>query len=310
LTSPDLRKGGSIAQKAFLAILAVGVSEIVVASFSMSVALLADGIHSVATSMIFLIVWIGLHLSGRSPDGTFHFGYYRIEALGSLIAAFLLSVLGGFILFEAYRAWIAQRVIVHPEAAIVSASVATVIVIFVSSQIEQASKKYGSTALRAGGLTGVIDVLSSIAVVVGVVLSEYFGILHADSIAGILISGAIFVGAYSIFKEASLVLVDACKCGDVVSAIGDMAKNVKGIKEVHNIRLRKIGPYLTGDMHVVVDSNMLVKEADEVATEVEEKIKQEFESIIDLKVRIESDIAHDRHSRELTVKKDESSTES
>jgi cation diffusion facilitator family transporter len=295
--------GGQIAQKTFLIVLAVGISEIIVASLVLSVALLADGIHSIASALIFFIVWIGLRLSGRSPDGTFHFGYYRIEALGSLIAAFVLSIFGGFVIFEAYQIWVLQRTIIHPEVAIISASVASVIMVFVSLRIKKASRKYSSAALRAGGLTGAVDVLSSIAVVIGVALSKYFGIFHADSVAGILIALAIFAGAYSIFKEASLVLVDACRCGDVVNSIGEIAKNVKGIKEVHSIRLRQLGSYLMGDMHIVVDNNMLVKEADELATEVEEKIKEEFGNVIDLKVRIESDEAHNRHSREFTVEK-------
>jgi cation diffusion facilitator family transporter len=309
LSSSNLKKGSLIAQKAFLITLAVGVSEIVVASLATSVALLADGIHSVAGSMIFLIVWVGLNLSGRSPDGTFHFGYYRVEALGSFIAAFVLSIFGGFILFESYRAWLGQRVIVHPEAAILLASIVAVILGLVSLKISRASSEIGSTALRTGGLTGVIDVLSSIAVVIGVVLSKYFGILHADSIAGILIAAAIFVGAYSIFKEASLVLVDACRCGDVVNAIGEMVKDVKGIKEVHSIRLRQVGPYLTGDLHIVVDNSMLVKEADNVATEVERKIKEELQNILEVKVRIESDEAHNRRHREVDVKKEGSTPE-
>lgn len=245
-------------------------------------------------------------LSGRSPDGTFHFGYYRFESLGSLVAAFVLSVFGGFIIFEAYRVWMAQRAIVHPEAAIVSAGIAAVVVALVSWRIEKASEDSGSTALRAGGLTGVVDVLSSVAVVAGVALSAYFDVLHADAVAGFLIALAIFAGAYSIFKESSLVLVDACRCGDVVEAIGEMAKDVKGIKEVHSIRLRRLGPYLTGDMHIVVENDMLVKEADELATKIEEKIKEEFEEVLDVKIRIESDEAHNRHSRELTVDKTES----
>jgi cation diffusion facilitator family transporter len=138
---------------------------------------------------------------------------------------------------------------------------------------------------------------------IGVSLSRYLGILHADSIAGILIAGAIFVSTYSIFKESSLVLVDACNCGDMVGAVGEMARSIKGVKEVHSIRIRKLGPYLTGDMHVVVSSEMVVREADQIATEVEEKIKQMFDKVLDFKIRIESDEAHDEHSHDLTIKK-------
>jgi cation diffusion facilitator family transporter len=303
LSLRDLKKGAVIAQKAFLIVLAVGVAEVIVASFATSIALLADGIQSIATSLIFLIVWIGIRLSGRSPDGTFHFGYYRVESLGSLIAAFVLAVFGGFIIFEAYNAWVAQRAVTNAETAMLVASAAAVAVLAVSAWTNRASKKLGSTALRVGGLSGTIDVLASVAVLIGVALSRYLEILHADSIAGILIAGAIFVGAYSIFKESSLVLVDACSCGDLVGAIGEMAKSVKGVKEVHSIRMRKLGPYMTGDMHVVVSSEMLVRQADQIATEVEEKIKQMFDKVLDFKIRIESDEAHNKHSKELTVKK-------
>jgi cation diffusion facilitator family transporter len=303
LSLRDLKKGAVIAQKAFLIVLAVGVAEVIVASFATSIALLADGIQSIATSLIFLIVWIGIRLSGRSPDGTFHFGYYRVESLGSLIAAFVLAVFGGFIIFEAYNAWVAQRAVTNAETAMLVASAAAVAVLAVSAWTNRASKKLGSTALRVGGLSGTIDVLASVAVLIGVALSRYLEILHADSIAGILIAGAIFVGAYSIFKESSLVLVDACSCGDLVGAIGEMAKSVKGVKEVHSIRMRKLGPYMTGDMHVVVSSEMLVRDADQIATEVEEKIKQMFDKVLDFKIRIESDESHDKHSKELTIKK-------
>jgi divalent metal cation (Fe/Co/Zn/Cd) transporter len=106
------------------------------------------------------------------------------------------------------------------------------------------------------------------------------------------------------------VLVDACKCGDIVDAIGDIARTVKGIKEVHSIRIRQLGPYLTGDMHIVVGNDMLVKEADEIATNVEQKIKEEFGRVIDIKVRIESDEAHNRHSRDFDIKVDEPNSNS
>jgi divalent metal cation (Fe/Co/Zn/Cd) transporter len=95
------------------------------------------------------------------------------------------------------------------------------------------------------------------------------------------------VGAYSIFKESSLVLVDACRCGDIVKAIEEKARKVEGIKEVHSIRLRRLGSYIVGDLHVVVDGNIPVREADKLATKVEKKITAEFGKVIDIRVRIE-----------------------
>ena len=91
--------------------------------------------------------------------------------------------------------------------------------------------------------------------------------------------------------------MDACNCGDIIGAIEEVAKSVEGVKEVHSIRVRKTGPYLTGDMNIVVSGEMLVREADQIASKVEEKIKEIFDEVLEFKIRIESDEAHDSHSK-------------
>jgi divalent metal cation (Fe/Co/Zn/Cd) transporter len=40
-------------------------------------------------------------------------------------------------------------------------------------------------------------------------------------------------------------------------------------------------------MHIVVDGNMPVREADQIATQIEEQVKKEFDEVIEIKVRIE-----------------------
>ena len=158
------------------------------------------------------------------------------------------------------------RSIVNTGLALAVALGSTAVATCVTVWIEKASRKRDSTSLRMGALNGAIDAASSVAVSVSIVLSGYFGIQHADSIAGVIIAFAIFAVAYSIMKESSMVLVDACKCGDVVKAIGDVAKSVEGIKEIHSVRMRKLGPYIVGDMHIIVAGEMLVREADSIAT--------------------------------------------
>jgi divalent metal cation (Fe/Co/Zn/Cd) transporter len=52
-----LKKGAAVAQIAFLVVLGTGLAEIFASFFAGSVALLADGIHSVATAAIDRLVW-------------------------------------------------------------------------------------------------------------------------------------------------------------------------------------------------------------------------------------------------------------
>ncbi len=290
----SIQKTISIAKIAFITALIIGITETLTGTLVSSIALYADGIHSIGTAIVFLIVWIGIRLSMRAPDGKFHFGYYRFEALGSLVAAFILAIFGGIIAYESYLQWIDPKPLVNPEIAIIVVLASAITAALLTLSINKTAKKFRSAALKTGALNGAIDVASSMAVFVSIVLSGYFGIAHADSIAGVIIALAIVPGAYSIIKESSLVLVDACSCGDVVRAITEVARSVKGVEQVHSIRMRQLGPYIVGDMHVVVTGETLVRDADAIATQVEEKVKQELGEIRDIKIIIESTETHNK----------------
>lgn len=290
----NIQKSISIAKIAFLASLIIGIIETLTGLLVSSIALAADGIHSIGTAIVFLIVWIGIRLSMRAPDGKFHFGYYRFEALGSLVAAFILAIFGGVIAYESYLQWIDPKALVNPEIAIIVVLSSAITAALLTLSINKSAKQFRSASLKTGALNGAIDVASSMAVFVSIVLSGYFGIAHADSIAGIIIALAIFPAAYSIIKESSLVLVDACSCGDVVRAITEVARSVKGVQQVHSIRMRQLGPYIVGDMHIVVSGDTLVRDADFIGAQVEEKVKQELGEINELKIIIESTETHNK----------------
>lgn len=276
-----------VAERSFLILVLVGVVEVLAGIFSFSVALIADGVQSFADAVVSLIVWTGLRLSRKAPDGRFHFGYYRVETFSSIVAAFFMSILGIAILYEAYLEFLSPTEIVYAEIALTVAFTATLIASIQFIYKTRAAKKYDSLALKTDAFNSVKDVLTSLTAFFGIVLSKYFNIVQTDGIAGIIIALFVFTVAYTIIKEASLVLMDACSCTDIVSDIENIAKTVTHVKGVHDIRLRKLGPYVVGDMHVEVDGEMTVNEAHELITQIEEKIKQEFDEIAEIKVRIE-----------------------
>jgi len=287
LPSNELIKGGEVAEKAFAVSVLVGVVEVIVGAFSLSLALIADGVQSFADAFVSLIVWIGLRLSRKAPDGKFHFGYYRVETFSSVVAAFFLAGLGGVILYESYLEFLSPTEILNAEIGIVVAFLATVVAFLLYVYKARAAKRYSSMALKADSVNSIKDVLTSFTAFVSLVLSRYFGLLGTDAIAGVIIALFVFTVSYSIVKEASLVLMDACQCSDILTDIADIAKGVKRVKGVHDIRMRKLGPYLMGDMHVVVDPDMTVREADLIATQVEQRVKEKFDAVTEIKVRIE-----------------------
>jgi cation diffusion facilitator family transporter len=151
----------------------------------------------------------------------------------------------------------------------------------------RAAKKYGSLALKTDAFNSIKDVLTSITAFVGIAVGTYLNIPQMDAIAGIIISLFVFTMVYAIIKEASLVLLDACQCPEVLAEIEKIATNIPHVKSVHNIRMRKSGSFLIGDMQVALDENMTVKQACEISATIEDQTKQEFDEVLELKVRIE-----------------------
>jgi cation diffusion facilitator family transporter len=287
LQHSELSKGGSVAAKSFSILVLVGIFEAFVGLLSGSVGLVADGAHSFADAAVSLIVWLGIRLSRKAPDGKFHFGYYRVETFSSIVAALFMIGLGAVILYESYQILLYARQVVNAEAAMATALIATIIALSLSFYKLRAAKRIDSLALRTDALNSIKDFLASLTAFFGIAFSHYLGIIQTDSIAGMIIALFIFIVSYFTIREASLVLMDACSCSEIVSDIENIAMSVQHVKRAQNIRLRKLGPYIVGDMHIEVNGNMTVNEADKITTEIEEKIKQEFDEVVEFKVRIE-----------------------
>jgi len=287
LQRAELAKGGAVAARSFAVLVFVGIMEVVAGVFSASVALIADGTHSFADAAVSLIVWVGLRLSRKAPDGKFHFGYYRVETFSSIVAAIFMSILGVVILYESYQVLLYARQIVNAEIAMIVALLAASIAMIMSMYKRREAKRFDSLALKTDAFNSVKDFLTSITAFVGVAVSRYLGLIQTDSIAGIIIAFFIFSVSYYIIKEASLVLMDACSCPEIVSDIENIAESITHVIRVHSIRLRKLGPYVVGDMHVEVDGKMTVDEAYNITAQIEEKVKQEFDEVAEIKVKIE-----------------------
>jgi len=299
--STELYKGGAVAERSFIILVIVGIVEVIVGIFSLSIALVADGVQSFADAVVSLIVWIGLRLSKKAPDGKFHFGYYRFETLSSFLAAFVMGILGALILYESYQQILNPTQIINAEAAMTVALIATTIAFIILIFKIRIAKKYESLALKTDAFNSTKDVLTSLTAFLGIALSRYLGLAQTDAIAGIIIALFVFTVSYSVIKESSLVLIDACTCGDIIDDIKNIAENIKHVQEVHDIRMRKLGPYLMGDMHVVVDGQMSVKEADEIANRIEEQVKKEFDEVTEIKIRIEPHMSKKREAEPKSV---------
>jgi divalent metal cation (Fe/Co/Zn/Cd) transporter len=83
----------------------------------------------------------------------------------------------------------------------------------------------------------------------------------------------------------------------VWKAVKDAAEEAAGSRGVHNVHIQRIDGKLYVDLHLEVSANMTVKQAHDVAEQVEGKIKVSKPEISEVTIHIES--ASDRIAREL-----------
>jgi divalent metal cation (Fe/Co/Zn/Cd) transporter len=84
---------------------------------------------------------------------------------------------------------------------------------------------------------------------------------------------------------------------NVWKLVKEIAEAAPGSRGVHNIHIQRVGGKLCIDLHLEVSANMTVKQAHDVADQVESKIRAANPNISEITVHIES--ASERISREL-----------
>jgi cation diffusion facilitator family transporter len=281
-----LQKGARAARTSTYATIALTGIKAVVGLLSGSIALLADAVHSLSDIFTSLAVWVGMKLSQRRPSDRFSYGFYRAETLAFMIVAVVVAASGVQVLIASFDQ------IVNPSAVALAPATLTVAIIsaLVSYMLYQFKSRVGSEtnsqALQGEATHSLIDVLSS-ALVFAAILIHYAGLPWAEGIAGVLIGLLTIRVGLGMGKDAILVLLDACLRPELISQMKSIATEVDGVKGIHEIKVRRSGPFIFAEMHVEVDRAMRMDEADAISTTIEERIRDSIEAVDSLMLHVE-----------------------
>lgn len=281
-----LIKGQRAAKYSTLTNLALSVIKGVFGLMSGSVALIADSIHSFSDIFASLAVYIGLKLSQRKPDEKFPYGYYKTETMASLIIAVVILISGLEIASESLQGIIDPQPLKLPLIAILVAVLSVAVSLLLSRYEQRVGHEIESPALMNDAKHSLIDVFSSLLVFAGILFS-YMGYLSIQGVAGLMVALLVIWMGFKIGKDAVLVLLDASIDPETVQQIKDIALAVDGVEGIHEVRVRRSGPYLFGELHLETKKNLSVEKAHEIADKVEEMIRREVEKLETLLVQLE-----------------------
>ncbi len=257
-----------------------------------SSSMIADGVHALSDGLSNVVGLIGIWIASRPADEKFPYGYRKFETLAVLGIAVILG-LGAI---EVLRGVVARLMNGNQPEFSYLAFISLVITIVVNIGVvyfeKKFSKKYESDVLFADSEHTVSDLLISFSVVISL-LAIKLGYPIVDAVVAVAIIVAIVRIAYTLVTHSSKILVDY----NVINAreIEAIACSISGIKECHAVKTRGGRHDTFVDMHVRVDREMNIGDAHDLATKVEEKIKEQ-RGVTGVIVHVEPDASHESGS--------------
>lgn len=234
--------------------------------FGNSYALIADAIESTTDVFSSILVLLGFKYASRPADRNHPYGHGRVEPLITFIVVGFLIASAIVIAHESIK----NISIDHspPEAWTLLVLGAIIIWKEISFQLViKRSKLTNSSALKSEAWHHRSDAITSVAAFIGISIALIFGkgYENADDWAALCASGFILYNSYLIFRPALGEIMDEHTHDELVLRIRSVSKTVQGVIDTEKCFVRKAGLKYHLDLHVIVDSNLTVKQGHEIA---------------------------------------------
>ena len=156
-------------------------------------------------------------------------------------------------------------------------------------------RKINSPILIANARHHRSDVFSSVATLIGVAGALFLGKkgIILDPLAAILVSFYICKSGYEIVKPSIDELLEKSLSQETEKEIRRILHSVPGIEGVHKLKTRKIGNEIAIEAHTEMDGKMSLEDAHCIATEAENKLREQFGSKTHVGIHMEPAKQHE-----------------
>ncbi|MCL7389526.1 MAG: cation diffusion facilitator family transporter [Thaumarchaeota archaeon] len=246
---------------------------------SNSVALLSDALESVINIAASSIMLFSIYVSGKPPDESHQYGHQKIEEISRLIEGILIIIISILLLHTAFNRLFSPAELHSLDTAISVSIIAAVVNSGIAYMLLKESKMRNSPAFEGDAKHLFSDVLSSIAIWVGLAIVYFTGYLFIDSLLAIGVAAFITrIGLDLIIKSSNYLMDPASREADKkIREILESHRNL--FSEYHELKTRRSGNMIFSELHLVVSDTMTVKEAHDIADHLEEEIKKELPDV-------------------------------
>ena len=230
-----------------------------------SPAMVADAAHSVSDLLSDVVTFATLRIGARRADTAMPYGYGKIEAVGAMLVAVLLTIgtwhvgrssLTHLVLMRAAsaKASLAQTGRLRGSVLALAAALGSIAAKeTVARATERVAEKHNSLPLKVNAMHHRSDALSSVVAAVGIA-GALCGWPYLDPLSGLIVAGFVGKMALEVWKESFASLVDAA-ANDVIEEVTSCLKKHSWPSHVaafSGIRAKRTGNRHTVDLWVTL----------------------------------------------------------
>ncbi|HYZ32174.1 MAG TPA: cation diffusion facilitator family transporter [Crenalkalicoccus sp.] len=259
-----------------------------------SVALLADALESVVNLAAAAAALAAVRYAAMPPDANHPYGHTKAEYFSAVLEAVLIILAAAAILHEAWGALRNPRPPEQPAIGLAVSALATALNAGWAALLNRASRALRSPALQADARHLYADVVTSVAIILGIALVAVTGLFWLDPLLAALAALNILWSGGDLVRSSVGGLMDEAVPPELLTRIrGAVSTHGEGAIEAHDLRSRHAGRLTFIEFHLVVPGEMRVLDAHAICDRIEAALKAEVEdAVITIHVEPEGKAKH------------------
>ncbi|HTA62544.1 MAG TPA: cation diffusion facilitator family transporter [Bacteroidia bacterium] len=256
--------------------------------FGNSYALIADAIESTSDIFSSLLVLFGIKYASKPADKNHPYGHGRAEPLITFMVVGFLIASAILIAYQSIHNIQTPHNTPKPYTLIVLGIIIIIKETFYRI-VSRKSLETNSSSLKADAWHHRADAITSLTAFIGISIALIMGKGYetADDWAALVASVIIFYNAYHIFRPALGEIMDEQLYDGLIAEIRSVSKTVTGVIDTEKCLVRKTGMTFHVDLHILVESNISVKQGHDIAHKLKEHLMKELPQVADVLIHVE-----------------------
>ncbi len=244
-----------------------------------SVGIISEAVHSGIDLVASFVTFASVRVADKPADKEHPYGHGKFENLSAIFEAILIFLAAGLILSEALGRLSKPEELDTLPLGIALMGIAALQNLVVSTWMLKVAKKTDSIALEADAKQLQTDIYTAGGVFLGLIIMHFTRFYILDPIIAIVVAAMITRTGFVLMKKAAEPLMDMRLPDEDQQKLSDIVMGTPDVVGYHKMRTRKSGARREMDIHLILQHDLSLVDAHNIAEHVEDKIRDAFPDV-------------------------------